>query len=123
MDRGREFKKEFLARWKKCATSLPKSSVAAQIGRMKKLIKGVVFAKGHHSKKLHAKDDHSKKFHAIDDHVKKFHAKGDHVKKLHSKATMLRNSMLRATIPRNSMLTAHEISYHADITMLKVTYA
>ena len=47
---GRESKKEFLARLKKCAMSLPKSWVAAQIGRMKELIKGVVSAKGYHSK-------------------------------------------------------------------------
>ena len=47
---GRESKQEFLVRLKKCATSLPKSWVAAQIGRMKKLIQGVVIAKGYHSK-------------------------------------------------------------------------
>ncbi len=46
-----ETKKEFLVRLRRCALTLPRTWVAAQIGRMKEQIQGVVDAKGYHPKR------------------------------------------------------------------------
>jgi hypothetical protein len=46
-----ETKKQFLVRLRHCALTLPRSWVAAQIGRMTEQIKGVVDAKGYHPKR------------------------------------------------------------------------
>ena len=47
---GTESKAEFLVRFRKIATTLPRGVVASAIGRMKKQIGGVDKAKGYHPK-------------------------------------------------------------------------
>ena len=47
---GTESKAEFLVRFRKIATTLPRGVVASAIGRMKKQIVGVDEAKGYHPK-------------------------------------------------------------------------
>ena len=48
---GREAKKEFLKRLRKCAMSLPGRWVATRIANMKTRIKGVKDAGGYHAKR------------------------------------------------------------------------
>ena len=47
---GVESKASFILRLKKAAKTLPRGTVAAAIGRMKKQIQGVIDAKGYHPK-------------------------------------------------------------------------